>query len=75
MSLHEYGTEHLLTILQAYDRLDYERMTEPQAAAVLQRIEQIQIVLHHRTFNLPASESILAVDVNDDVDWGWGKNG
>lgn len=71
MSVNDYGTEYLVTVLQAYSLLDRSKMTKNQMEAVDERTAIIQAELHHRTFNLTLRESPLAVDVKPESDWVW----
>lgn len=73
MSLSEYTVEQLVTIIRAYDRLDYGLVTRQQAAAIRQRAVLIEVELRHRTLNMLPEDSILAVNVPSDVNWGWGN--
>lgn len=71
MSISDYGTEYIVTVLQAYDWLDRSKMNKAQMEAVDARIAEFQAELHHRTFNLSIADSPLAVDVKSD-EWNWG---
>lgn len=72
MTVSDYGTEYIVTVLQAYALLDRSKMTKNQMDAVDERTAAFQAELHHRTFNLSIMDSALAVDVKPEP-WSWAQ--
>lgn len=66
MSITYTQTPLLITMLDAYDRLDRDLMSDNEKEAIRLRRLEIQKELHHRTFGMTANNSALAVDVKSD---------
>lgn len=66
MSIAYTQTPLLITMLDAYDRLDRDLMSDNEKEALRLRRQAIQEELHHRTFDMTPNNSALAVEVKSD---------